>query len=337
MKASLRELLREIIDYAGLFPPAALELEPAIRNFARYRADSDAWMLARFICPAAKLAALKPFDAELFSVAPPLRFSVLGRGGDTAEAFLTTLEADLTLMRTFVTAHDGRAAVDAFEVKLPTDVVHTGDSAAVCGLLARMDQAFCDAKFGEVARFIEPPLSPQPKATVELLAEALAVHRYGESAMHAVEPATIVSGRGGPAGFKLRTGGLEAAAFPSPELVAFTIEQCRNFNLPLKFTAGLHHPLRRFDPGVRTMMHGFLNVFCASVLAHAVAFDLHDIQAVIEETDIRNFEFSDESIRWNDAEAMLDEIRFVRRDRCLSFGSCSFDEPREDLLGMRLM
>ena len=33
MSASLRALLEGILDYAGLFPPAQLPLEPAFRNY----------------------------------------------------------------------------------------------------------------------------------------------------------------------------------------------------------------------------------------------------------------------------------------------------------------
>jgi hypothetical protein len=140
-----------------------------------------------------------------------------------------------------------------------------------------------------------------------------------------------------PDGLKLRTGGVTAAAFPTTEQVAYAIEQCRDAHVPMKFTAGLHHPLRRFDPGVRTMMHGFLNVFAAVTLAHAAAFDFHDILSVIEELDANAFQFADEYVSWNDADASMDEIQYARRERGLSFGSCSFDEPRDDLRAMRLL
>ena len=42
---SLRALLAHAIDYAGLFPPANLALEPALKNYAEYIRTPDAWML----------------------------------------------------------------------------------------------------------------------------------------------------------------------------------------------------------------------------------------------------------------------------------------------------
>src|SRR5262249_54443685 len=76
-----------------------------------------------------------------------------------------------------------------------------------------------------------------------------------------------------PGGIKGRWGGLGASAFPSPEQVAFALVACRDAGVPLKATAGLHHPLRHFDAGVKAKMHGFLNVFGAGALAHARRLD----------------------------------------------------------------
>ncbi|MCS7081258.1 MAG: hypothetical protein NZ585_14570 [Chloracidobacterium sp.] len=50
--ASLHALLSHIIDYAGLFPPAAVELAAAVHNYQRYRSTADAWMLGAFVLPA---------------------------------------------------------------------------------------------------------------------------------------------------------------------------------------------------------------------------------------------------------------------------------------------
>ena len=53
---SLQTLLAGLIDYAGLFPPASLSMEQALANYARYRDGEHAWMLGRFVVPAARAA-----------------------------------------------------------------------------------------------------------------------------------------------------------------------------------------------------------------------------------------------------------------------------------------
>lgn len=53
---SLQILLERLIDYAGLFPPAGLTMQDAVRNYARYRDSEHAWVLGKFVVPAARAA-----------------------------------------------------------------------------------------------------------------------------------------------------------------------------------------------------------------------------------------------------------------------------------------
>jgi hypothetical protein len=138
------------------------------------------------------------------------------------------------------------------------------------------------------------------------------------------------------AGFKLRCGGTDAAAFPTPEQVAGTITACRGAGVPLKFTAGLHHPLRHFDAGVRTPMHGFLNVFVAGVLATVHGLGEDEVRRIVEDEDAGHFVFTDQECRWGDWAVAVAQIVAARR-AVVSFGSCSFDEPRADLRALRLL
>src|ERR1700722_2418167 len=52
---SLRALLSGLIDYAGLFPPAGLDMAAAVRNYASYLSRRYSWILGRFIVPAGGL------------------------------------------------------------------------------------------------------------------------------------------------------------------------------------------------------------------------------------------------------------------------------------------
>jgi len=48
---SREKLFARLIDYAGLFPPAALPMDQAVANYLRYRDGEHAWMLGKFIVP----------------------------------------------------------------------------------------------------------------------------------------------------------------------------------------------------------------------------------------------------------------------------------------------
>ena len=55
------------------------------------------------------------------------------------------------------------------------------------------------------------------------------------------------------------------------------------------------------------------------------------LRAVIADEDPSHFRFTDDRLSWKDAAASTAEIAAARRDFVTSFGSCSFDEPRDDL------
>src|SRR4051794_18539356 len=84
--ASLKTLLDRAIDYAGLFPPAKLELKPALANQAAYLRLSESWMLNAFVLPAAQFDASKE-SLFHFDSAHPLCLSALGPKTEDAAAF----------------------------------------------------------------------------------------------------------------------------------------------------------------------------------------------------------------------------------------------------------
>lgn len=114
MTPALRALLSGIVDYAGLFPPASLDVGTTVRNYQSYRASADAWMLGRLVVGIAKLPELRSAiaavrgkdDAWPVSVVAPdaaAATSVL-RGADDANARIESVEvraasvADVTLI-----------------------------------------------------------------------------------------------------------------------------------------------------------------------------------------------------------------------------------------------
>ena len=137
-------------------------------------------------------------------------------------------------------------------------------------------------------------------------------------------------------GFKLRCGGVTPDAFPTSEQIAIAIDACAHANVPIKFTAGLHHPLRHFNDGVGCDMHGFINVFTAALMAFQNGRGRDTLVSILESRDARAFEFSDAALRFADLSVTTKDIAALR-SLVTSYGSCSFDEPRDDLatLGWR--
>lgn len=138
---------------------------------------------------------------------------------------------------------------------------------------------------------------------------------------------------------KIRTGAVKPDGIPQPIDVATFIIDCAEMKLPFKATAGLHHPVRALypltyaDDAPRAVMHGFLNVLMAS------AFAWHgdrDIVEILSETQPKAFTFDDRAY-WRERSLSIDEIKDARAHFIHSVGSCSFEEPVEDLKNLGLL
>jgi hypothetical protein len=134
---------------------------------------------------------------------------------------------------------------------------------------------------------------------------------------------------------KLRCGGLTADAFPTVDDVADFIAAAAHDGVPFKATAGLHHPVRHVDSATGFTMHGFLNILAAAALAPRL--DRETLARVVAEEDATTFAFDDTSFAWRDQRIELDAISLARREAFVSYGSCSFSEPIEDLTALGIL
>jgi hypothetical protein len=294
--ASLQALLTRSIDYAGMFPPCSLALEPALRNQAEYVRSREAWMLNTFVLP------IEQFDAAKELLSPfdplhPLRVAALGPKTADAEAFLEAMEKADAAIRSLSSNVD-LISISHLEMFLPNDVD-----------LVLLEEA--RSLLGDLPVFWETRPN-RAEQTIALLAE------YNSDA----DLATF--------GFKLRTGGVTPDAFPTSAHIAQALVVPATHQVPIKFTAGLHHPLRQYREEAQTRMHGFLNVLGAAILAAEHKWDEKRTAAMLEDENPKSFSFDDEFFAWREWKIDIKRLN-NRRKFVTSFGSCSFDEPREDL------
>src|SRR5688500_19546105 len=97
MHASLARLLHGAIDYAGLFPPAKLNMRDAVDEYVDLVSSEDSWIVSRFICPASRLMEL---ERELARAEIPdcVPLAVVGTGGADIRSFQSGLESDVAEM-----------------------------------------------------------------------------------------------------------------------------------------------------------------------------------------------------------------------------------------------
>lgn len=315
----LQTLLTDLIDYAGLFPPARLSMQASAEAYARARMGEYAWMLGRFVCPASRLkeftAAAAPLLPGTFATSgyrehaeqEPWRLSVLidAAGSETFERDLQAIEA----FNQHHSAEDrGLALVDMVELKPPS-------AAAIDSVLDELPE--------ELFPFFEIPT--------------------GKEAPGGDPRGLIAALSGEQAAAKIRTGGITPNLIPSSRDVAEFLAACCAADVPFKATAGLHHPVRSELPldstpdAPRGLMHGFLNLFTAAALMRLGDIDAAEAEHVLDDRNECSFRFNECVVAWRDQNAECTELALVRETFALSFGSCSFDEPVEDLKKMELL
>ena len=288
--SAFESLMKGLVDYAGLFPPARLDMRGAVEAYVRHCGGRYSEMVGRFIVPTGRLGELADVVNEVAGG------SDIGLWDISAIVGLEC-EGDLFTISEFVKEQGGMFRVSAIELK--------------AGSASFIDTAI-DFVPEEMMAFFEIPLNMDYRGLI-----------------------TALSGTGH--GAKIRTGGLTADLFPTVEEVGEFIWTCKQAGVPFKATAGLHHPVRAFNDNVDCTMHGFLNVFCAGAVCHLFDVERGDIERILATESASDFQFTGGGLRVFDWELNGEDIARVRREFALSYGSCSIDEPIEDLQGLGLV
>jgi hypothetical protein len=295
----LAALLSNLIDYAGLLPPASLDMPMTVADYASYVAGKDAWLLERLVIPVSRL---EEFEAQAAAHLPrageqePWPISALVRAAGEED-----LPDDLDRIAAFNERHcdpqHGLALIDVVELK--------ADSARA------IDDAI-DLMPDDLYPFFELPSAGDSRGLIAALV-------------------------GGEAGAKIRMGGKTAGLPLTPADVARFIATCAAADVPFKAIGGLHHPLTHAGEGGQNMEIGFLNLIIAAVLALNADPDEGDLIRVLEEGDIDAFMFDDAGLKWRDHRATVEEIEDTRLAFVASIACSSFDEPCRNLRAIGLL
>jgi len=283
--SAIRALMSGMIDYAGLFPPAALDMKACVRKYSDYISGDDSWALGGLVVPAARLREFSDAFNEVCCGEREKTWLLSVLGSDDPDDSVTRISGFT----------QGATLIDAVEMKAVTpreaeDLI----SRLPDGLIAYIE--FPPAKAGEML----PVLA-----------------RNGARA-------------------KIRMGGVTAEAIPDSATVAQFLIACADAQVPFKATAGLHHAIRdryplTYEPDCASAtMHGFVNVFLAAALAW-LGKEEEAVIATLEEDSPKEFRFSEDNVCWYKNGLTTSQIGTMRRDFGIDFGSCSFEEPIEEV------
>ena len=295
---ALSHLLAKSIDYAGVFPPANLSLSDALAMFNQYRHGRESWIVGSIVLPINMLGEVAgQLDGTSF------RLTAIPRRTEQPELWLSRLQEDCQHLRGFLTDNP-QVTLQSLELLFPS----TGTESE----MAKRSEELASLANGARV-FIELPAGEE--SFQERLGVAIGLlERYRSAGW----------------GLKLRMGGVTPSAVPSVSMVADVLATVRDHRIPIKFTAGLHHPLRHRDKELGVDVHGFINVLLAALFAYACRLPSKNIEAILSDERSNNFVFNGNVARWLDLPLRTELIEDLRQ-LVVGFGSCSVDEPLTDL------
>lgn len=324
---AIRKLLAGSVDYAGLFPPASLSMNETVANYAHYFSEPAHSMLGRLVVPASRLSELKQaveameanrIELERFlAESDSWRVSALVPANATNDYqdFHQALE-DIAEFNQLYSANAKQClVVDSIEVKV--------NSANELNTLTEFCRREWDCYF-------EIDCLSDSTAIIETLARLSNVSvSQNENIDNQTNSNRLFA--------KIRTGSVVANQIPTIEQVSRFIAACARDYVPFKATAGLHHPIRNeyrltYEPNAECgTMHGYLNMFVATLCAYEYQLNEQEIAKILHEREANNFHFEDDRIQWHHLTISIDRIDELRARSIQSFGSCSFTEPTAEL------
>jgi hypothetical protein len=302
---ALDALLAGLVDFAGLFPPAGLDMKSAVRAYAAYRQGPHARMLGSFVVPAGRLP---EFDTEL---------RALGTEDPAARAWTVSVlagdSADTDIGRALrFTPSGGRGQtvqVVSIEVKADTAV-------SIARATALVPRAMTMA--------VEIPLSLRREDRRSMLTAVKSAGRLAKLRTGGVTSESIPS----PAQVAEFIWDCARASVP--------FKATAGLHHPVRAEQRLTYA----PDSPRAVMHGFVNVFLAAAAAwRAVqpgeAAETPEppaaVVGILMERDAAAFTIDGPSIRWRGVELAAADVARARKGLARSFGSCSFVEPVSEL------
>jgi len=287
----LRVALTGFIDYAGLFPPASLDLERTAANHRRYAASPEAWLLGRLIIPAERLGQLSAWLPTPGAADTDARWTMSALIGTAG------LAEDLAAIDRFNARHAPSVAVVSVETvgASVTDVMQVSRT---------VDPG--------LERYIEVPIGDDTDTLLDAVSREGC---YAKVRTGGVTPDRFPSARD------------VARVIAACQARQLPFKATAGLHHPVRNEFSV---TGRAD-GARALMHGFVNLLVAAVLCAAGSTDPQRLEPVLEERDPHAFGMDRDGIRWRDTLMSNEQCAEARAHLLRSVGSCSFEEPIADL------
>ncbi len=310
MTPGLEAVVGQLFDYAGMHPPANLTMTQALAASGAFPKSlrRPHLVAADLVVGMHRLGDLEAADpvAAGFHGGRRMRVAVLDPAPLGSGVHPTMVRARL------VEVSKGPPGLDPVTYEVRLEKTAAQETGSWTPHAQRLGVVLGPLR---VSLFIEPDFSG------ESFPDRLGVILDALAQVNAGLPAPGV-------GLKVRGSG--PSALDNPRLALLVAETARR-GLPLKATAGLHHPILEPDRYANAL--GFLNLTCALILARSLGETFSQRRALecLETREAADYSFSG-GLRWRDLSLDLAALRDAKESSPFSIGSCSLSEPDADLV-----
>jgi hypothetical protein len=325
----LSRCMGEIIDYAGLFPPAALTSGDAVREFFAQSQDAELkWLFRRFVLPFAPVSRCQEIIAGLAQAVVEVGQSSLPAswgGRIPVSVLLASFEAsNLENLDAYSSALV--AATSSFQHGLQLMVKASGSAGMIFAVESvewalPLDDERWNHQHTAAARGALSALrnsTPNLKIYIEAVWQNWSPSVLSRMKDLVCDDALTFC--------KIRTGGLTAASIPPPAQLARILADLVGAEISFKCTAGLHSALYETSPRFGFDMHGFVNLICATAGLSAGLKEQEIVPLLVLRQADQLIAGLEEKLG-NTTGGALSRARHTMH----SFGSCSVVEPRDSL------
>jgi hypothetical protein len=326
---STEQLLSECFDYAGIFPPAQISLDEALKNYVRLKRSSDKWIFSRFVIPHHLVPKLAHFADRRDGNEGPLSLCIAGPEVKTLHDFKNTI---LNIEKDILSVHSdfpGEARTNILELMLPQTSVENLNPEEMVKALEAVVSTSANSRLLPHRVYFEISRDNFDIDTAKKVIKVIAVHN--KSILKRKIDNYLFSG------FKINCGDAEKGLVPDARYLAEIMLYARDANVAVKFGGNVRHAYPKYDYELDTQEHGVLNLLLAGILAYTQDLNTEETIQVLEEKNAANFIFKEKYMAWRELAAPITELKMLRMLSINTFNIKRTDDVLQSLKSQSIL
>lgn len=319
----MHQLLASSVNYAGLYPPASLKLNEALRSYVDFSHSKYVWMLANFVIPHDQLPLLANFADRKHQLKEALSLCITGPESQNLFEFKNVIYSIEKEIKAAHMGYPGEVRTNFLELKFPLSSVKKLNPEELVKALEAVVSTTAESRLLPHRVFFEVPGNEYDSEITKKIIKVIAVHNQ-----------SILKRKVGNylfSGIKINCSDKKDGKIPDVRYLADVLLYARDANVAVKFSGKENTPFPGYNYSLGTKTHGFLNIFVASVLAYTQDLTLEETIEVIEDKSPENFTFKDDYLAWRELAAPTMEIKMLRMLSITSFNFINFTTPVDGL------